>query len=119
MNKSSPNTSPLSREKKISSNIVPTAMRFRRAGACPPPERATAGDKPPPYGFDSTRPSQTESRSRRERLVRALHFASRRLRGFCPIDLALEQEPEAGVVEIVGDVLVRVHGDVDRHLQLV
>src|SRR6266540_971023 len=51
-------------------------------------------------------------------LARALHLAGRGLRGLRAIDLALEREAEARVVEVVGDVLVGVHRDVDRHLEL-
>src|SRR5260370_35833086 len=51
-------------------------------------------------------------------LARALHLAGRGLRGLGAIVLALVRVTEARVVDVVGDVLVGVHRDVVRHLQL-
>src|SRR2546427_1359400 len=50
--------------------------------------------------------------------ARPLHLAGGGLRGLVAIHLALQREAEAGGVEVVLDVLVGVHRDVDRHLQL-
>src|SRR3989442_244465 len=89
MNSSRPNTRPLRTEKTTSWVMV------GRGGAGGGPARTAGGS------------------------ARPLHLAGGGLRGLVAIHLALQREAEAGGVEVVLDVLVGVHGDVDRHLELV
>src|SRR5689334_9291945 len=89
MNSSIPNTSPLRIEKKTIWNIVLAA-----GGNTIPPATVTV-------------------------LGRALHLARGRLRDLVALDLVLEEQAIPRGVEVVLDVLVGVHRDVNRHLQLV